>query len=105
MKQAIHQEILLITGTSFSGRQCWQKNSKDEGFLSEADQLQEACCNGLLPEMLPELYRIEGAQKLFLWQISENKSSIGIALGEYPITMDRYFSIDPYLFVSTQMPN
>lgn len=93
----LQQEILIMTGTSFSSRQCWQKNENSQDHLSEAEQLQEACCNGLLPEMLPEI--CEENKKIFLWKINENKSCIEIELGEFPEIVDKDFSIDPYSFI------
>ncbi len=96
MKTSIQQEILLIKGTSFSSRQCWQKNENNQD-LSETEQLQEACCNGLLPEILPEIC---GDNKhLFLWKINESSSCIEIELGEFPEIMEKDYSIDPYSFI------
>lgn len=105
MNTSIHQEILLMTGTSFSSRQLWQKNENNLLPLSETEYLQEACCNGLLPEMLPEICNRDHPQKLFLWQIRENKSCIEIELGEFPETIEKIFSIDPYSFIPLQLMN
>lgn len=103
METTIQQEVLLMTGTSFSSRQCWQKIENNKDHLSETEQLQEACCNGLLPEMLPEI--CGNNKKLFLWKIHENKSCIEIELGEFPENMDKDFSIDPYSFIHFQKKN
>lgn len=106
METTIQQEILLMTGTSFSSRQCWLKKEKDnEEYVSESELLQDACCNGMLPVMLPEICVMNEPQKLFLWQIRENKSCIEIELGEYPEIMDKNFSIDPYSFQPFQLMN
>jgi hypothetical protein len=104
METNLQQEILLMTGTNFTSRQCWQKNnSEKESSLSGVDELQDACWNGLLKEMLPEI--CEGNKKLFLWQIKENKSCIDIELGELPSPLEAYFSIDPYTFLAAQSEN
>ncbi len=103
MKTTIQQEILLMTGTSFSSRQCLQKNEPDNCNLSELEILQEACCNGLLPQMLPEI--CGNNEKLFIWKINENKSCIEIELGEYPEITEKNFSIDPYAFIPLQLPS
>jgi hypothetical protein len=104
METNLQQEILLMTGTKFTSRQCWQKNnSEKENFLSESDELQDACWNGLLKEMLPEI--CEKNRKLYLWQIKENKSCIDIELGELPSPLEAYFSIDPYTFLAVQSEN
>ncbi len=103
MEKIIQQEILLFTGTHFSSRQCWQKLNENEQVGSEADQLQDACWNGLLKNMLPEV--VAGSKDLYLWQIRENKSGIEIELAELPSEIDPYFSIDPYLFSEGQFMN
>lgn len=106
MKTTLQQEILLITGTSFSSRQCWQKNGDNQQNYSETEQLLEACWNGILPEILPEICEIPGKnKKMYLWQIRENKSSIEIDLGETPDDIVKDFSIDPYAFLSVQLMN
>jgi hypothetical protein len=103
MDKIIQQEILLITGTKFSSRQCWQKMDNNQSLASEADQLQDACWNGLLNEMLPEICGTD--KDIFLWQIRENKCGLEIELGELPSEMDSYFSIDPYLLLESQYMN
>lgn len=101
---SVQQEILLVTGTSFSSRQCLEKDDLgSQSNLSEKQLLEEACWNGLLPEMLPEIYEQSGADtKLYLWQIREAKSFIEIELGELPEEKESYLSIDPYLFLPVQ---
>ena len=95
----LHHEILLMTGTSFSSRQCLQKMDEDnQKYLSETEQLQEACWNGQLPDMLPEICKTS-APGLFLWEIKENKSSVEIILGQLPEQIEREYSIDPYSFL------
>jgi hypothetical protein len=103
MEKNIQQEIFLMTGTRFSSRQCWQKLNETERIGSEADQLQDACWNGLLKNMLPEV--VGESKEIYLWQIRENKSGIEIELGELPSEVDPYFSIDPYLFMEGQFMN
>ena len=50
-EQSTQQEVLLLTGTSFSARQ----RIENEGIktnLDENSQLEEACWNGLSAELL-----------------------------------------------------
>ncbi|HXR84376.1 MAG TPA: hypothetical protein VN722_08720 [Hanamia sp.] len=103
MEKIIQQQILLFTGTHFSSRQCFQGRKPEQKF-SEADELQEACWNGLLKEMLPEIWE-EDDKNLYLWQIKENKTSIDIEIGELPDEVDDFSSIDPYAFVETLFLN
>jgi hypothetical protein len=97
------QEILLMTGTTFSTREwCERENGKKN--LSEKEQLEQACWNGLLPEILPEVYvNSEDQKKLFLWQIKQGNSFIELDMGETPEETDKQFSIDPYAFMHLQL--
>ena len=100
----IQQEILLMMGTALSTRQWCEKDPDKQNKLTEKEELEEACWNGLLQEMIPEIYeRPEGNKKLFLWQIKEGKSFIELELGEVPEAKDDYFSIDPYSFTHLQI--
>ena len=100
------QEILIMTGTNFSHRQWSEKEDTANNNLSDKEQLEQACWNGLLQEMLPELCEKPGKnKKLWLWQIKEATSFLELELGEFPETKDNYFSIDPYSFLSTKSYN
>ena len=98
------QEILLMTGTTFSARQWCEKDPGKQDNLTDKEQLEEACWNGLLHDMLPEIYlQPEGHKKLFLWQIKEGNSFIELELGELPEEKDKQLSIDPYSFMHLQL--
>ena len=93
----IQQEILLFTNTTFSQRQwCQKDNTGKNSYFTNREQLEDACWNGLLHEMLPEI--IEPGHNLFLWQIRMGSSFLELELSEYPIETDSAFSIDPYIF-------
>lgn len=98
------KEILLLTGTTFSKREWSEKVSGKKNNLTEKEQLEDACWNGLLPEILPEVYsHIEENKKLFLWHIKQGKSFIDLELGDIPEEMEKQFSIDPYSFMYFQL--
>ena len=100
------QEILLLTGTQFSSREWLKRDDNGKSApLSQKDQLMEACWNGLLSEMLPELNVYALGKKMFLWNIREAKTFIEIELGEEPLSVQKEHSIDPYLFMDTQHYN
>jgi len=98
------QEILLITGTSFtSGYLCQNDDSPNKNHLTEKERLEEACWNGLIQAMLPEIMlKAANGGLLYLWQIREAASFLELDLSEFPLAVDRQFSIDPYSFLSTQ---
>ena len=93
------QEILLLTGTNFSLRHSFEKDDNDQDHLTEREQLEEACWNGLLKEMLPEICKQDSENKLYMWQVWKTNSFIEIELGEVPEEKENYFSIDPYSFL------
>lgn len=98
------QEILLMMGTSFSSRLwCVKDENGNENNYSPAERLKEACWNGLITEMLPEICkRVTAKKKLFLWQVREANSFIGLDLGETPSETEKYYSINPYSFLQKQ---
>lgn len=99
------QEILLMTGTSFSSRN-WHANEDAENQKNStpADNLKQACWNGLLPEILPEICKNKaGEKKLFLWQVTEASYFIDVEFGEVPGETEKYYSINPYSFLELQL--
>ncbi len=101
-----HQEILVMTNTTFSERQwCEKDNSANSQAFTNEEKLEEACWNGLLPELLPEIIGTSSGGRLYLWQIRHCRSFLEIDLCEYPLLIENYFSIDPYLFLSAACPN
>lgn len=106
-KNSTQQEVLLLTGTNFSSRQWSTKDETSSKKLTDEEKLEEACWNGLLPEMLPEIFTdtIKPDKKLYLWQVKEGASFIELEMGEYPEAKDNYFSIDPYSFLAFRCSN
>src|SRR4051794_9743439 len=96
----IQQEILLLINTTFSQRQLCEKDVEDNKYFSRTEQLEDACWNGLLDEMLPEiLEKSFSGKKLHLREIRQAKCFLEIELCEYPLTIEQEFSIDPYTFL------
>lgn len=96
------QEILLITGSRFANRQHLKKDNS-ENSKNQEEKLREACWNGMLKEMLPELFFMMGTDvKLFLWQMREAQHLLALQMAEQPAEVDYYASIDPYCFMEKQ---
>ncbi|HEV3224288.1 MAG TPA: hypothetical protein VGZ90_15505 [Puia sp.] len=94
------QEVLLSTDTQFAHRQ-WADNDTDGASnLSAKEQLEKACWDGLVKEMIPELnITLDSKKKLWLWRIHETRSFLALDFYEYPGPKDTEASIDPYLFM------
>ena len=102
--QSTQQEILLMTGTKFSEREWAEKIVEDKNKLSATEKLEDACWNGLLGEMLPELVqKTTDGKNLFLWHIRHCRAFLEIELSESSPVIDREFSIDPYFFVPAKI--
>jgi hypothetical protein len=99
-----HQEILLVTGTSFTSREfCETTDGINSNHLTEKEKLIMACWNGLLPEILPEVFEQPSANnKLYLWKVREASSFIELELGDINSALENEFSIDPYSFMRFQ---
>jgi hypothetical protein len=95
------QEVLLVTGSRFAGRQGHLKKSTDtESTKAVTEQLKEACWNGLLKEILPEVFALaRTSNELYMWQIRESDNYFTMEMGEFPEPLDYFFSIDPYAFM------
>ncbi len=101
------QEVLLVTGTSFAtGQLCKNDNSSNNNQLNDIEQMAEACWNGLLPELLPEIFnKTLVDKKTYLWQIREGNSFLELEFADFPEQKDDFFSIDPYNFLATEFYN
>jgi hypothetical protein len=106
MKNYTQQEVLLITGTTFSSSQLSKKDESTPNNLTDIEQLEEACWNGLLQEMLPEIFDKNVVdKKSYLWQIKEGQSFLELEWAESPVEKDNFFSIDPYDFLKAENYN
>jgi len=102
---SIHQEILLLAQTSFVSRQLMQEEdpAQQQQSRSAHDQLEEACWNGLIQLVLPEIFEEPlGSKNLFMWKVTGAEAYIGIELGNTPLEKETEFSIDPIAFLRTQ---
>src|SRR4051812_43083474 len=83
------REILLMTGTTYLSKEWCGKD--DNSQLSSKERLEEACWNGLIKEIIPELFRKEAQEEekeLYLWQVKTGSSFLELDLGEYPEEKD-----------------
>ena len=100
----VQMEVLLMTGTSFlAGNWVHKDDNVGERNYTEIEQLQEACWNGLLEMMLPEvLIKPSNDGILYLWDVKEAESFLELVLSEIPLPIDRRLSITPHSFFSFQ---
>ena len=97
----VHQEILLITTSTFSEREWCRSDSSDSSQrLSQIEQLEEACWSGLLNNLLPEIIEHPAPdKKLFVWQVRHGESFLQVDLSEFPVKVAEHLSINAHLFL------
>ncbi|QEC69199.1 hypothetical protein FRZ67_18470 [Panacibacter ginsenosidivorans] len=98
----IQQEILLLTDSTFSQQLMGEKGSSDsDKYLSQTEQLENACWNGALYEMLPGVIKkTPGGKNLYVWEVRSYANFLEMELGEYLETTKQQDSINPYIFLS-----
>ena len=101
-QQHIHQEVLVFTATSHSRKVLCETNNNDKNEnMTPAEKLEQACWDGLLNEMFPEIIDSGStlSPKMFIWGIYPGKSFLLIDLADTPGGIDSVYSVDPYLFL------
>ena len=103
----MQQEILLLTGTRFARRQEYQDmDAASSSNYSEKEQLEDACWNGLVQEMLPEItQKSANGKHLPLWQIRDAETFLELDLGESPEANENYYSVYPPNLLSASCLN
>src|SRR4051794_28728743 len=97
----IQQEILLIKNSLWC-RRYLLKNDELETLhnLPHDEQLEIACWNGWLHDMLPGIVNTSNTgESLYIWEVMHTKVFLSIELCESPQTLDIQFSINPYAFL------
>ena len=101
--KSTQQEILLFINTRFTSRQWSEKDDiGKESKLSPKEKLEEACWNGLISEILPEICEKPNDISLTLWEINVANSFFDLKFSEYPKDVEKEFSVDPYMFLEVQ---
>ena len=100
------QKILLVT-SAFSTKHLCEKNASDNRRnLSHAEQLEEACWNGILDELLGDIIeKCASGKRLGLWQIYLGEYLLELELCNYPQPNLKHFSINPDFFMETKYYN
>jgi len=98
-KRSTNQEVLLLTtGNFFNQDWCELKGSNNDKALSQKEQLIKLCWNGMLQEMIPEIFEINpGKKPLTLWEINESGNLLDLRYGDIDNEMNDEWSINPYV--------
>src|SRR5204862_7402559 len=95
------REILVVTTSSFAQRQLCERDSRDESsHLTPTEQLEAACWNGLMSELLPEIMNDPfRKEKVFLWQVEAGSSYLRLSMGTLNPDFISDFTIDPHILL------
>lgn len=102
------QELLLVTGTALLNNEyCEKTNAENNGRpMSASEKLEEACCSGLLNDVLARVFsHCEMFSNLYLWHSRPGISTLLLTLGLEPGLTEPHFSIDPVSFFSPVICN
>ena len=97
--QTIHQEVLIFTNTTLSQKVLCKKNSSNKNS-SAIEELEEACWDGLLNELVPEIVPSTLQPKMVIWGVHAGKFYLLIDLADSPGITESILSIDPHLLLS-----
>jgi hypothetical protein len=92
-------EILLMTNTKFSAREYSDKNEIQPSKNNNQNKLVEACWNGMIPAVLPELFDKADNKKLIMWQLVECNHLLYTQLGEGLNLPEVEFTLNPYISI------
>ena len=101
----IQQEIIFFVNNKFSQNLLCEKNeSKDKPASSAREQMAEACWNGLLNQLLPEISIKVENKPITIWEVQEAEHSIVLQLGTLTV-VDPQDSVNPYRFLTEDRYN
>jgi|SRR5450631_1666381 len=103
--KTVQQEILLSFNSRFLSMICIDKSiTETPGPCMDVEKIEEACWNGLLKEMFPEICTMSSSgRQMFIWGIRDYNSIMEIDIGECPSGKDSYLCIDPYKFMTARL--
>lgn len=96
--EAVHKEVLLLTGSAFAWRQ-WYNKSKQPEADSPQEHLEELCAAGMLPVLLPELFKAAG-NECCLRQMRPGFTFLQMQFGAHPFVLENSKAIDPHCFIT-----
>ena len=93
---ATQREILLITNNFFAQREWCSNEMNNDQTHTPQEQMEEVCANGMIYEILPEIFKAPKDRKLYLWQMRAGFSFVQLEYGEFPLAIEKATSIDPH---------
>jgi|SRR5215467_13947072 len=99
--QIINQEILLVTGSKFFAKPFCKKDGREQPEFSPMEELEKACWDGMLNDLLPELFENGSAHNNnYIWNTISGVNFLCVSMSRYPMPLEKATSIDPYFFLN-----
>lgn len=107
MKSEItQQEVLLLASTALSRSMLYTIEDAYAAPSSGTAKPETSCWNGLLKEVISEIFGRPPADKPFsVLNIRQGDSLLQISLAQMPVAMEKEFSIDPKFFLTHLLYN
>ena len=93
----ITQELLLNVNSSFCRREWCEKKDGSPLPGAPAERLKTICWDGMLPNLLPEIYLKENNKPLILWEIMGTSNLLHLKLGGYQQRLNDVHALHPYI--------
>lgn len=101
-----YQELIVFTNTRFSTRDWSLREDESKGKeLPPKEKLKNACWNGLIPELLPEVCEKTYDPSLTLWEVFEAEHFVELVFGDDFQKTENFFSINPYQSLEGKLYN
>jgi hypothetical protein len=101
----MQQEILVILRSSFVDNELSQIMQGNNNKLSPEDALNEACANGSIKKLLPDVFKHVETYNFNLRKLQPGFSFLQLELGTAPLEIDTHFSINPHNFLVSKCYN
>jgi len=100
------QEILLITNTTFSSKEYIEKNPQEPGSNpTPKEKLVQACWNGMVNEMLPEISIKKNNKPLTIWGLGKGEHLLYLQMGDVDAVPTTDTTLNPYIFMENVLLN
>lgn len=95
-KHQAFQEILIFTNTSFAQREFYPL-TEQKNTLSTREKFKNACWNGVIPELFPEICVKSNDPSIGLWEINDAESFLELQYGLMDERWEIGLALNPYL--------
>ncbi len=105
MENNFTMEVLLITNTQFSKKEYVERNEHPLKPNLPQNKLADACWSGLVPVILPDLFKHTGNKNLIMWQLEEGRECLYMQIGEQPLLPEADFGLHPWMLLESSGQN